>query len=112
MITKTENRSEVIIVGLSGILEVSLQQTLKDKLIQIAREQNDLVLDFAEVSFIDSSCLGALVSLAKTLREQKGDVKLVRLTDDVQSIFQITRLDRIFEIFETVDSAVESFYSK
>lgn len=112
MITKTENRSEVIIVGLSGILEVSLQQTLKDKLIQIAREQNDLVLDFSEVSFIDSSCLGALVSLAKTLREQKGDIKLVRLTEDVQSIFQITRLDRIFEIFETVDSAVESFYSK
>ena len=112
MIIKTENRSDVIIVGLTGVLEVSLQQTLKDKLIQIAREQNDLVLNFAEVSFIDSSCLGALVSLAKTLREKKGDMKLVCLNEDVQSIFQITRLDRIFEIFETVDLAVESFYSK
>lgn len=112
MITKTENRSDVIVVDLEGVLEVSLQQTLKDKLLQIAREQNDMVLNFSQVTFIDSSCLGALVSLAKTLREQKGDIKLVRLTDDVQSIFQITRLDRIFEIFESVDSAVESFYTK
>jgi anti-anti-sigma factor len=51
-----------------------------------------------------------MVSLVKGLREKKGDIKLVALTDDVRSIFQITRLDRIFQIFDTVQEAVESFY--
>ncbi len=112
MIENIETRSEVMIVRMSGALEVSLQQTLKDRLMQIAREQNDLVLDFAKVTFIDSSCLGALVALTKALREDRGDVKLANLSDDVQSIFQITRLDKIFEIFANADQAVESYYSK
>lgn len=111
MILKKEIQSDVAIVSLTGVLEVSLQQTLKDNLLQIAREQNDLVLNFAEVSFIDSSCLGALVAVAKKLRDEKGDLKLVHLNDDVRSIFQITRLDRIFEIFDTTSEAVESFYA-
>ena len=111
MIENIESRSEVMIVRMSGALEVSLQQTLKDRLMQIAREQNDLVLDFSKVTFIDSSCLGALVALTKTLRSERGDVKLANLSDDVQSIFQITRLNKIFEIFADTDQAVESFYS-
>lgn len=110
MIANTETKSDVLIVALEGSLEVSKQQDLKDNLLRLAREQNDMILDFANVAFIDSSCLGALVSLTKSLREDRGDIKLVNLSEEVQSIFQITRLDRIFEIFEATDEAVESFY--
>lgn len=110
MINKVENQSDVMVVGLQGALEVSLQQTLKSELEKVAAQQSDLVLDFSEVSFIDSSCLGALVSLTKVLRAERGDIKIVHLNDDVRSIFQITRLDRIFEIFDDTNTAVESYY--
>jgi anti-anti-sigma regulatory factor len=44
--------------------------------------------------------------------ENKSDIKLTHLTEDVRSIFQITRLDRVFEIFDDAQEAVNSFYGK
>lgn len=112
MIAEVEVKSDVVVVRLEGSLDISLQDDLKSNLSNICREkkQSDLVLDFEKVTFIDSSCLGALVSFAKELREDKGDLKLSTLSDDVISIFQITRLDKIFDIFDALDEAVESFY--
>lgn len=101
----------VTVVKLNGSLDVSVQKTLKDKLIEVAESnESDVVVDFESVNFIDSSCLGVLVSLAKRLREKKGDIKISQLSSDVMSIFQITRLDRVFEIFEKNKEAVESYY--
>jgi anti-sigma B factor antagonist len=111
MIVSRDVQNEVLVVGLQGSLDVSIQSEFKDELSKLAKEgDNDLILNFSEVSFIDSSCLGVLVSMSKALREDKGDIKLVGLSDDVRSIFQITRLDRVFEIFKELDTAVNAFY--
>ena len=108
---ETEKIHNIIIVKLQGALEVSIQTLLKEKLQDIAAQNdNDVVLDFSNVEFIDSACLGALVALLKRLREHKGDIKMACLTDDVRSIFQITRLDRVFDLFETKEEAVNSFF--
>lgn len=108
---ETEKIHNIIIVKLQGALEVSIQTVLKEKLQDIAAQNdNDVVLDFLNVQFIDSACLGALVALLKRLREHKGDIKMACMNEDVRSIFQITRLDRVFEIFETKEEAVNSFF--
>lgn len=105
---KTKN--DVMVVQLQGSLEVDFQGMLKEKIEEISGKESDIVLDFSEVTFIDSSCLGALVSSVKSLRAKKGDLKLSCLQEEVRSIFQITRLDKIFEIFENVEEAIESYY--
>lgn len=112
MITECKIENDVLIVGLAGSLDVSVQAVMKEKIAEITlrEQQNDLVLDFHQVNFIDSSCLGALVSLAKKMREKKGNMKIARMSDDVRAIFQITRLDRVFDIFESIEEAVESYY--
>lgn len=114
MIAEVKKMNDVMLVELVGSLDVSLQSNMKDKLMKVFSEnQNgDVVLDFQKVNFIDSSCLGVLVSLARTLRENKSDIKLIHLTEDVRSIFQITRLDKIFEIFDNAQEAVNSFFRK
>lgn len=111
MIETTTMEQDVAVVSLKGSLDVSVQKELKEELLEIAdRKQNDIALDLSNVEFIDSSCLGVLVSLAKRFREKKGDIKLFGLTDDVRSIFQITRLDKVFEVFDGKSEAVDSFY--
>ena len=106
-----QNKEDVIIAELSGALDVAIQADLKDELSKITEMNNDdLVLDFKRVSFIDSSCLGALVAITKKIRESGGDIKIANLNDDVRSIFQITRLDKIFDIHENIEQAVQSFY--
>lgn len=108
---EVEKKNEVAVVSVSGSLDVSVQKNLKEELQQISETQEkDIILDLSQVSFIDSSCLGAMVALAKQLRQNRGDIKLTHLNDDVRSIFQITRLDKVFEIFDDNAAAIESFY--
>lgn len=106
----TSVRDEVVVLRLSGSLEVDLQPHLLNALQSVTLKENDVALDFAEVTFIDSSCLGVLVSMARSLRAKNGDIKLARLSDDMKSIFQITRLDKIFDIFDSVEDTIESYY--
>lgn len=103
--------NEVTILQIRGSLDVSHQSNLKDQLYQVVDNGgNDIVFDFQAVNFIDSSCLGVLVALTKKLRGKNGDIKLTNLSEDVKSIFQITRLDKIFEVFENNQEAVNSFF--
>ncbi len=70
-----------------------------------------LVIDLQDVSFIDSSGLGALVSALKTLKrsDNGGDVRLARLQAPVVSLLEIIRLNRVFTTYPSVDQAVQSF---
>lgn len=113
MIGLVTRKNEVTIISLSGSLDVSVQSKFKEELVNASRHKDDeIILDFEKVSFIDSSCLGVLVSLTKRIREEKGDIKLSQLSSDVRSIFQITRLDNVFEIYDSNDDAVDSFFRK
>ena len=70
-----------------------------------------LVVDLADVGFIDSSGLGALVSALKTLKrsDNGGDVRLARVQAPVVSLLEIIRLNRVFTTYATVEQAVQSF---
>jgi len=57
-----------------------------------------LDLDLSEVTFLDSSGLGALISLNKTLRLRKGMMRLLNPAPNVRQLLELTRLDHVFEI--------------
>jgi len=69
----------------------------------------DVVIDLKEVLFIDSSGLGVLVSGYKNASVMHGTLKLSNLQFQVKSMFELTRLHRVFDIFTTVDDALQSF---
>jgi anti-sigma B factor antagonist len=70
-----------------------------------------LVVDLSQVSFIDSSGLGALVSALKTLKrsDNGGDVRLANVQAPVVSLLEIIRLNRVFTSYQTVEQAVASY---
>ena len=67
---------------------------------------NRVVVDLSGLGFIDSSGLGALVTALKTARAVGGDVRLCCLTPPVRSIFQLTRLDKVFTVHDRVEDAI------
>lgn len=69
----------------------------------------DILVDLKDVRFIDSSGLGALVSGFKNAISHQGNLKLATLQPQVKSMFELTRLHRVFEIFGSVDEALESY---
>lgn len=86
----------------SADLKVEMQKIFEDG-------KKNLLVDLTEVRFIDSSGLGALVSGFKNATSHHGNMKLSSLQTQVKSMFELTRLHRVFEIFGSVPEAMESF---
>lgn len=81
---------------------------LKVEMQRLFEEGNkQLLIDLKDVRFIDSSGLGALVSGFKNATTYQGDLKLCSLQPQVKSMFELTRLHRVFEIFASPAEALE-----
>ena len=91
-------------------LDANNSEELKAKLRHLFDSgTKDLVLDLKEILFIDSSGLGVLVSGYKNASTSHGTLKLSNLQSQVKSMFELTRLHRVFDIFTTVDDALQSY---
>ena len=108
----TQNRQAngVLVIRNDGQLIVGNRHELKD-LIQSALAAGDrkFLLDFSHTGYIDSSGLGALVTIARQVRELGGELRLAGLNDDLRSLFELTKLDTLFQIAETPDQALAGF---
>lgn len=67
-----------------------------------------LIIDLEEVTYIDSSFLGALVAGLKHALFLKADIVLANLNKDILGLFELIRMDKVFSIFQNVDEAVGS----
>jgi len=82
---------------------------IKSKLNEIIQNGGEkIVIDLSSLEFIDSSGLGAMVSVLKKIG-MPGKVKLCGVKDGVRSILELTRLDKVFPIYHSVKEAVASF---
>jgi len=101
--------NDTLIVEVNGQLVVSNRQEFKQAVLDEVEQGARLVIvDFAASPYIDSSGLGALVSLGKRVRELGGDLRLAALNDDLRTLFELTRLDALFPLFATRADAVAS----
>ena len=101
----------VTVVDLSGRIILgeptsTLREMFRD---MIGRGQKKILLNLADVNYIDSSGLGTLVSVYTTLTSQQGQLKLVNLTKRVHDLLQLTKLLTVFEVFDNEAAAVKSF---
>jgi anti-sigma B factor antagonist len=90
-------------------LDAGVAQSFKSKMNELVEAGHaDIVIDLSKVTLIDSSGLGVLVSILKKTGE-KGEIRLCGLRDNIKSLFQLTRLDKVFAIYHSQEEAVESF---
>lgn len=68
-----------------------------------------LILDFRHVKFLSSAVLGLLIRISKRTYEQGGELRLCNIHPGIYEVFKITRLTSVFEIYDDVDGAVQSF---
>ena len=108
--SKTTTGAGVTIVRIDGQLIVGNRQELKT-LIQdgLDRDERTVLIDCSQTGYIDSSGLGVLVSLAKRVRELGGELRIAGLNDDLRSLFELTKLDSLFQISPTAEEALAGF---
>lgn len=106
------HKPEVTLVRLSGDIDsLSVSQLNRGASDLLAQYQYKLILDFADVPYINSSGLGVIASVLKTVREKGGDVKFLHVPPSLLELFDIVRLTKIVQIYESEEEAVESFAS-
>ena len=105
-----KKHADVTILEVEGTLIVGNRQELKQKVLEeLEAGTRKVLVDFEHTTYIDRSGLGVLVSLAKKIRELGGDLRLANLNDDLQTLFELTKLDTLFQISESRERALESF---
>jgi len=105
---KTEKVDEsTYVIALAGEVDLYTAPEFKQQLLDVIGEGGkDVVVDFSDTTFIDSTTLGVLVGGVKRLRAQDGRLALVCSDRNIRKIFEITGLDRVFTIYPTRDEAL------
>jgi len=102
---------DVTVVDVAGRITLGEgASTLRENIRSLAAKGNKkILLNLSDVSYIDSSGIGELVSAFTTVTNQGGVLKLLGLTKRVKDLLQITKLYTVFEVFENESIAVRSF---
>ncbi|HOW59699.1 MAG TPA: STAS domain-containing protein [Candidatus Omnitrophota bacterium] len=110
---QTANRDDIHILELSGELDYHSSPELREKLNELTGKQTSKILiDLRGVDYMDSSGIATFVEAFQKTKRYQGRLILAELTTTVRGVFEIAKLDSIFEITKTMDEAFEHFTSK
>jgi len=106
-----KSEGNIVILDIAGKLSAGepvsiLRNTIQKSLEEGARK---FLINLGDVTYVDSSGLGALITTFTSVRNRQGDVKLLHLTKRIKDLLQITKLLTVFEVFEDEPAAVQSF---
>jgi len=100
---------DTCVIALSGEVDLYTAPEFKQQLLDaIGQGAKEVIVDFSDTTFIDSTTLGVLVGGVKRLRPNGGRLSLVCSDRNISKIFEITGLNKVFDIYETRDAAVGS----
>lgn len=108
---KERRAGNVIILDIGGHLTIGESNVALEKTIHrlLGEGQQKILLNLADVSYIDSSGLGELISSRVAVNREGGQIKLLHLTHSLCELMMITKLLTVFDVYESESEAVTSF---
>ena len=105
--------SNVPLIELEGEVDVYTAPHLKQQMITLLEEGHvEMVVDLTKVEYLDSTALGVLIGGLKRVRERDGNLQLICPSPRIRRVFEITGLDKIFDIYNTEEETVAKVESK
>jgi anti-sigma B factor antagonist len=109
---ETRNINDVIVVSLKDTnrLNALITEPVKESLLEFYNKPNvNLTFNLEGITFIDSSGFGVFLSALKAANNNYGQFKICNVDVEVMELFKLLQLHHVFEIYDTLDSCVESF---
>ena len=107
-----EHINGVLVVALLGAqLDASTAAEFKSATAPVLAAHTQVVFDLSRLEFVDSSGLGAFLACLRQLHAKGGDLKLCNVSPPVRALFELVRMHRLFDIFDTPEAAVRAFQS-
>jgi len=105
-----EERAGITVLVTEEKLDALVASQFKDSVKNLAEKgKSKILIDMGNTRFVDSAGCGALVASLRVLLKNNGDMKIARPSPQARSLFELTRLHRVFEIFDDIESAERSF---
>lgn len=108
---REEVKNQVLILHLEGeLMGGEESKTFQDRIYEAIRQgQVNIVVNMADIKWMNSSGLGILMAGLTTLRGSEGDLRLAEVPDRVKRPIEITKLNQVLAMYNTVDAAVQSY---
>lgn len=110
-----EYKDNATIIGFTDekILEETDIRALQDSIVSVIEQADGitLILDFRNVKYLSSAVLGLLIRISKRVYERDGHLRLCNIHPKIHEIFRITRLTKVFDIYENLESATQGLSS-
>ncbi|MEM7816756.1 MAG: STAS domain-containing protein [Candidatus Aenigmatarchaeota archaeon] len=105
-----EKKNEVVICRIEGEIDFNTSPQLRKVFDSFIRENvKKVALDFSKVSYIDSSGLATLIELLQKFKKIESKFRIFGMNQKVKNIFEVTKVYKIFEIFDDEDTALKDF---
>ncbi|MGQ9631826.1 MAG: STAS domain-containing protein [bacterium] len=106
-----EDRGDVVVVRVVGTLDLYESDRFKDLMDHLIDDEGcgKVVMDCSSMNYIDSSGLGILVDSLRKIRANGGDLRLAGLQERVHNVLKLTKVEKLFKIYGSVDGAMRSF---
>jgi anti-sigma B factor antagonist len=105
-----EKRSDALVCILEGEININNSPELRkafDGIIK--RNEKKVLVDFCKVSYIDSSGLATLIEMFQRLKKIEGRLRFCGMDQKVKNVFELTKLNNLFQIFDTQEQALKEF---
>jgi anti-sigma B factor antagonist len=103
----TAIEADKAVLAVRGSVDLTTAPALRTRLAELIDDGHIcIVVDLSDTDFLDSTGLGALVAALKRLRMKDGEIRVVATTGHVRKVFEITSLDRVFQMHESRESAL------
>ncbi len=110
MQTNVEDKNGVAVFSVTGDIDINSSPDVKKAFENILNDKKDkVIINLKEVNYVDSSGLATIVEILKNLRTYGGKLKLTNLSPKVLGLFEITKLDKLFDIMAGEEEAINSF---
>ena len=110
MSIRVEDKNSLTVCHINGEIDINSSPEIKkefDKL--ISKKIPKMIINFSKVTYVDSSGLATLVEILKNMRTYGGRMRLTNLSPKIKSLFEITKLEKLFEILADEGEAISTF---
>ncbi len=107
---KIDKKGDVTIVVLPGDhLDANNSKEFKNDIEAVLKEYDKMIFNMEQLKFVDSSGLGAILSCLRKLNSKDGDLKLYGMSKSVRALFELVRMHRVFDIYNSEDEAIRAY---
>ncbi len=110
MQVSTQNRNKGAVISVSGDIDLYTSPDLRKEIAKLAKKKkNPLVVDLEQVDYMDSSGVATLVEGLQLTGRYEGSFRVASLNDGVREVFELARLDKVFDVYDNLDQALAGF---